>query len=250
MLLDAPTAFRFCPGELPGNDEVLGDGDLANAPPTVEGDCAAYLKSSGESGLGLPFPFVPLPLLCSRLVLKARTKDFFPDLVEELLDTAVAEEDEPLAPLDEQENEEASLDDKLRALAEDLMSLLPRDSVSLRELVLVVLDFEALFGTPFLSLSLLKNLNLSNIEFLLPEDDEDVEGLEDELLDEEVEEVELALVRLDCLSPPEAGRPRPTGVGMPDEDVVVLGEAARICGTLELLLFGGANEEPRYNKTE
>lgn len=89
-----------------------------------------------------------------------------------------------------------------------------------------LLDFEAALAAPFLSLSLLKNLNLSNIEFLLLEEEEDVDGLEEELLEEEVEEVEPALVLLDCLSPPEPGRPRPTGVGIP-ETGAALGEVAR-----------------------
>jgi len=83
---------------------------------------------------------------------------------------------------------------------------------------------------------LLKNLNLSNIEFLFPDPDEEEEGLEEELLEEEVEEVDPALVLFDALSPPpDPGRPRPTGVGMPDgagaaveeEEEETAGEVAR-----------------------
>lgn len=88
-------------------------------------------------------------------------------------------------------------------------SVLVRESLSLLELVLVVLVLvllflEVLFTTPlFLSFSLslslslsLKNLNLSNMEFLLLDG-----GLEEVLLlEEDVEVVEPALVRLDCLS--------------------------------------------------
>ena len=79
------------------------------------------------------------------------------------------------------------------------------------------LDFEAPLEAPFLSLSLLKNLNLSNIEFLLLEDEEEVvEGLDDVLLEEEVDDVDPALVLLTCLSAPPPGRPRPRGVGIPE----------------------------------
>ena len=96
---------------------------------------------------------------------------------------------------------------------------------------------EAALTAPFFSLSLLKNLNLSSIEFLLPEDDEEVvEGLDDELLEEEVDEVELALVLLDCLSPPEPGRPRPMAVGMPEEEAPLVAAAALVWGPLLLLL--------------
>lgn len=89
-------------------------------------------------------------------------------------------------------------------------------------LVLVLLFLDVLFTTPlFLSFSLslslsLKNLNLSNIEFLLLDG-----GLEELLLlDEEVDVVEPALVRFDCLSARvwlrDVGMPRPIGVGMPE----------------------------------
>jgi hypothetical protein len=90
----------------------------------------------------------------------------------------------------------------------------------------------------FFSLSLWKNLNLSNIEFLLPEPEDELDGLEDELLDEDVDEVEPALVRFHCLSPPDPGRPRPTGVGMPEGAGAAdtAGEVARAWGMPLLLL--------------
>ena len=109
------------------------------------------------------------------------------------------------------------------------------ESLSLRELVeveaelalvLEVLDVDLTTppGPPpplFLSLSLsLKNLNLSNIEFLLL-----VGGLAADvvLFEEDVEEVDPALVRLDCFSERFWLRdvgipdPRPPGVGIPED---------------------------------
>lgn len=143
---------------------------------------------------------------------------------EELLDTAAGVDEDPWAPL--AEAAVASLDEPRAPEEEGFASLPPPPPPRELPPPTLLLDFEAPLAAPFFSLSLLKNLNLSNIEFLLLEEEEEVEGLDDELLEEEVEEVEPALVLLDCLSPPEPGRPRPTGVGIP-ETGAALGEVAR-----------------------
>lgn len=230
LLPEALEVLRPKAGELPDKTEALLEGEARTRPGgTGEGAGDACLRcSSGDKAPGPDTP-PPLMLLCSRLVLKARTNDFFPDLAED-------EEEEPLpagavddadahAPSTVEANDaELSDGEEFGALAEDLTSQLPpRDSASERELLLAL---DALLVPPFLSLSLLKNLNLSNIEFLLPDEDEEVEGLDDELFDEDVEDVELALVRFDCLSPPDPGRPRPTGVGIPEVGAAP-GEVAR-----------------------
>lgn len=183
-----------------------------------------------------------------------------PDLPEELLGAGPeAEAETPWAP--EEEGDGASLEDTPRPEEEDFTSPPPRASLLLASLreepdppppplppVLPLLLAPPL-AAPFLSLSLLKNLNLSNIEFLLPDDEDDVEaGLDDELFDDEVEDVELALVRLDCLSPPEAGRPRPKGVGMPEGGGAAPGEVERDwdppLSRPEAPPFGGASSDP------
>lgn len=130
-----------------------------------------------------------------------------------------------------------SVELELLALAVlDLVSVLIRESLSLlrakdEELVLAVLPvlvFDVLLGTPLLPLDLsleLKNLNLSNIEFLFC-------GVDfcEVLLFEAVELVEVVLpvlTTLGCFSPDGLGvvKERPPGVGIPDPGTA--GDVAR-----------------------
>jgi hypothetical protein len=185
-------------------------------------------------GMGGGTPDRPGSSGTSFLELKALTRDFLPALLELLEGDAGLTVAPPVAPVPAWSPE---LELWLLVKEDDLVVSLVRESVSLRELVLVVLVLallllDELFTTPLLfslslslsfslslslsfSLSLsLKNLNLSNMEFLLLDG-----GLEEVLLlVEDVELVEPALVRLDCLSASvwllELGIPRPIGVGM------------------------------------
>ena len=147
-----------------------------------------------------------------------------------------------------------SVELELLALAVlDLVSQLVLESRSLLrakddELVLAVLPvlvLDVLLGTPPLPLDLsleLKNLNLSNIEFLLG-------GTVfcEVLLFEAVELVEVVLPVLTtrgCFSPDGLGvvNDRPPGVGIPDPGTA--GEVARDDGWL---VFAGFNDEPVGN---
>lgn len=148
-----------------------------------------------------------------------------------------------------------SVELELLALAVlDLVSQLVLESRSLLrakddELVLAVLPvlvLDVLLGTPPLPLDLsleLKNLNLSNIEFLLG-------GTVfcEVLLFEAVELVEVVLPVLTtrgCFSPDGLGvvNDRPPGVGIPDPGTA--GEVARDDGWL---VFAGFNDEPGKKK--
>ena len=91
-------------------------------------------------------------------------------------------------------------------LCEDFESLL-----LLLLLPTVEIDSELPLHAPFFSLSLAKNLNFSNIEFLLRDE---TDGLDEELLEDEFDDVDPTLVRFDGLSHTEPGRPLPIAVGI------------------------------------
>lgn len=156
-----------------------------------------------------------------------------------------------------------SVELELRALADDCRSLV-RESRSLLEQVLpvlVVLCFEALLGKLLLVFDLsleLKNLNLSNIEFLLGV----AAALWEVLLLEAEELVEVVLPVLTTLPPdlsPVRGcaKFRPPGMGIPevaDEPGEVARSEAEGTGLL-LLFLALINDEPekqnediRYSK--
>lgn len=149
-----------------------------------------------------------------------------------------------------------SVELELLALADDFES---RESVSLRELelnVLLVLVLDALLTTVDLLLLLsfeLKNLNLSNIEFLfVGEDFKDCARVG--VAGPAVAVVGIFVDRL-VLSPSDwlralLVRARPPGVGIPDPtelgDVALLG--CWLLLLLLLLLFLEVNEEPTKKK--
>ena len=219
---DSP--FSFVPALRPGTGELLAE-TLGEVLFWDDGD--GVLRLATLSGVKL--------LLVSLFVLSEWANDFFPDLAGNFgLEDPLVAVLLLLAP--------ASVELELLQL-EDFVSL--PESVSLDNLdpgvvLVLLLVFDAvlealLFTLLFLSFSLeLKNLNLSNIEFLLLEG---FAGLP-VLLEEDVELVELALVLLDCFSAavgilgPE--RLLPPGVGIP-EWVVLLGDVAR--NKAELVLF-------------
>lgn len=152
-----------------------------------------------------------------------------------------------------------SVELELRALADDCRSL-ARESRSLLEHVLpvlVVLCLEALFGRLLLVFDLsleLKNLNLSNIEFLLVV----TAPFWEVLLPEAEELVEVVLPVLTTLPPPPDLSPergcaklRPPGIGIPEvaEDP---GEVARCeaegAGLLLTLFLALIKDEPVKSK--